>query len=166
MSETETQPAGQDQQQAPKGMTINAQFLRDLSFENPNAPMSFMAMQQSPEISVDMNVRHRSIQGRTHESVLKVSASAKTGETTAFVVECEYAGIVTFGDDISDDNIEALLVVEVPRLLFPFARQVVTEAVQGGGFPPLLINPIDFRIFLAKKKAADAAAAQAGDAVN
>ena len=162
MSETETngtdqtaagqgQSQAQDQKTGVSGIVVNAQYLRDLSFENPNAPQSITMMQQNPpQIAIDMNVRHRQLEGRTYESVLTIKASAKAGENTIFVVECDYAGVVTLGDEIPEEAIHPVLVVEVSRLVFPFARKVISDSVQEGGFPPLLVNPIDFRQLLQK----------------
>ena len=133
------------------GIVVNAQYLRDLSFENPNAPQSMTLMQQKqPQIAIDMNVRHRPLEGRTYESVLTIKASAKSDDTVLFMVECDYAAVVTLGDEIPDEAIHPVLVVEVSRLVFPFARKVVADAIQEGGFPPLLVNPIDFRQLLQK----------------
>lgn len=138
----------------PKGLVLNMQFLRDFSFENPNAPNSLISMQQKqPEINVDMNVRHRPLDGRTYEAVLTIKGEAKNEDMALFVVECDYGAVVTFGTDVPDEQIETLLVVEVPRLIFPYARKIVADGVQDGGFPPLLVNPIDFRLLLAQKQA-------------
>jgi len=149
-NETNDQPAATNV--APgTGIVINAQYLRDLSFENPNAPQSMTLMQQKqPKIAIDMNVRHRALEGRTYESVLTIKANAKSDETVLFVVECDYAAVVTLGEEIPDEAIHPVLVVEVSRLVFPFARKIVSDSIQEGGFPPLLVNPIDFRQLLQK----------------
>ncbi|MGB0843195.1 MAG: protein-export chaperone SecB [Alphaproteobacteria bacterium] len=153
MSETETNGTteAEGQKTGVSGIVVNAQYLRDLSFENPNAPQSITMMQQNPpQIAIDMNVRHRQLEGRTYESVLTIKASAKSEENVIFLVECDYAGVVTLGDEIPDEAIHPVLVVEVSRLVFPFARKVISDSVQEGGFPPLLVNPIDFRQLLQK----------------
>lgn len=142
--------AAQTEAQGP-AIVVNAQYLRDLSFENPNAPASMSLMQQAqPEIGIDMNVRHRPLEGRTYESVLKIQANAKSGDTVLFMVECDYAAVVTLGEEVPEEAVHPILVVEVSRLIFPFARKIVSDAVQEGGFPPLMLNPIDFRQLLAK----------------
>lgn len=154
MAENENNGQASTPAQGATGIVINAQYLRDLSFENPNAPQSMPLMQQKqPQISIDMNVRHRQLEGRTYESVLTIKANAKSDDVALFLVECDYAAVVTLGDEVPDEAIHPVLVVEVSRLVFPFARKVISDAVQEGGFPPLLVNPIDFRQLLQRNPA-------------
>jgi preprotein translocase subunit SecB len=159
----ENQPAA-DQQQF-EGLMINAQYLRDFSFENPNAPASLGNAGKQPDINVDVNVASRQLAERSHEVVLKISATAKREDQTAFIVEVEYGAVATLGKDIPETGIQIALLVEVPRIIFPYARKVLADGTQEGGFPPLLINPIDFRALLLQKQA-QAQAAKGSETVN
>jgi preprotein translocase subunit SecB len=132
-----------DQPQAQFPITVNAQYIKDFSFENPSAPRSLVNTGKPPNVEVNINVEARPIADDSYEVALKVSASAKTDELTAFVVELSYACIMTL-NGFSEDQIQPVLMIEGPRLLFPFARQIIADATREGGFPPLLINPIDF----------------------
>ena len=124
-------------------ITVNAQYIKDFSFENPSAPRSLVNTGKPPNVEVNINVEARPVADDTFEVALKVNASAKTEEFTAFVVDLTYACIITLSG-FSEEQIQPVLMIEGPRLLFPFARQIVAEATREGGFPPLLINPIDF----------------------
>ena len=86
--------------------------------------------------------------------MLSVDVSAKVGDRTAFLIEVQFAGIVTIGDKVEDEHVDPLLRVEAPRFLFPFARNVLADVTRQGGFPPLLINPIDFAQMYLKERAA------------
>lgn len=132
-----TNPAGQFP------ITVNAQYIKDFSFENPNAPRSLMTGAKPPNVEVNINVEARPLADDTYEVTLKVNAEAKTEEFSCFVVELAYAAIMTL-KGFNEDQIQPVLMIEGPRLLFPFARQIVADATREGGFPPLLINPIDF----------------------
>lgn len=124
-------------------ITVNAQYIKDFSFENPSAPRSLVNTGKAPNVEVNINVEARPLADDTFEVALKVSASAKTEELTAFVVDLTYACIMTL-NGFKEEQIQPVLMIEGPRLLFPFARQIVADATREGGFPPLLINPIDF----------------------
>lgn len=124
-------------------ITVNAQYIKDFSFENPNAPRSLVNTGKPPNVEVNINVEARPVSDDSYEVALKVSASAKTEEFTAFVVELTYACIMTL-NGFTEEQVQPVLMIEGPRLLFPFARQIIADATREGGFPPLLINPIDF----------------------
>ena len=124
-------------------VAINTQYIKDLSFENPNAPRIY-AQREGHRIEVGVEVRAVHLQDRHYEVQLGIKATAEVKETTAFIVELDFAALVTVGETVAADEIEALLSVEVPRYLFPFARGVVAEVTRDGGYPPLLINPVDF----------------------
>lgn len=136
MNET-TSPTGQFP------ITINAQYIKDFSFENPNAPRSLMTGGKPPNVEVNINVEARPLADDTFEVTLKVNAEAKTEEFSCFVVELAYACIITL-QGFNEEQIQPVLMIEGPRLLFPFARQIIADTTREGGFPPLLINPIDF----------------------
>lgn len=124
-------------------ITVNAQYIKDLSFENPNAPNSLVNTGKAPDVDVNINVEAKKLSDTSFEVCLKINASAKTEEGAAFVVELSYACVMTL-NGVPEDQLQPVLMIEGPRLLFPFARQIVADATRDGGFPPLLINPIDF----------------------
>lgn len=139
--------AGTSQQEGTEPQVgILAQYLKDLSFENPSAPQSFQGMAQAkPDIEVNVNLNARRVGEEGYEVVLNITAKAtlKDQDVTAFVVEISYAGL--FGvRNLPEENLEPFLLIECPRLLFPFARRVIADATRDGGFPPLLLEPIDF----------------------
>jgi preprotein translocase subunit SecB len=122
---------------------ILAQYVKDLSFENPNAPAS-LQMQGQPKIEINVNVNARAGAQSTYEVELKIEATARGDEDRlAFQVELLYAGLFRL-TGAPPEAIEPFLIVEAPRILFPFARRVVADAVRDGGFPPLMLDPIDF----------------------
>ncbi len=122
---------------------ILAQYVKDLSFENPNAPQS-LQMQGQPRIDINVNVNVRSGGQDVYEVELKISASARApDDKLGFQVELVYAGLFRL-TGAPAEAVEPFLLVEAPRILFPFARRVVADAVRDGGFPPLMLDPIDF----------------------
>lgn len=119
-----------------------SQYVKDLSFENPNAPAVFQ-WQGQPQIDVQFNIGANQVGDDAHEVVLKVEVKATSADKTAFQVELSYAGL--FGiRNVPDDQLKPFLLAEGPRLIFPFARRVLADAVRDGGFPPLMLDPIDF----------------------
>jgi preprotein translocase subunit SecB len=142
---------------------INMQYVKDLSFENPRAPQVFTANQGAPQVQVNVDVGARQVGENVYEITLVLNAEAKNGEETVFVVELTYAGVFTV-PPLPQEQLRPLLLIECPRLLFPFARQIVADAVRDGGFPPLLIDPIDF-VGLYRQKAMEAQQAQDGQGV-
>ncbi len=119
-----------------------SQYIKDLSVENPKAPESFQWTEQ-PQIDVQFNIGARKVNDEISEIELKVSASAKTSQGTAYIVELAYCGLVGMRN-MSDEQMHAFTYAEAPRILFPFARRVIADAVRDAGFPPLLLDPIDF----------------------
>lgn len=123
-------------------VAILTQYVKDLSFENPNAPASLQTEGQ-PQIDVNVGVNARRANETTFEVELKITATAKVGEMTSFVVDLLYAGL--FGlQHVPEEALEPFLIIEAPRILFPFARRIVADSVRDGGFPPLMLDPIDF----------------------
>ncbi len=119
-----------------------SQYVKDLSFENPNAPAVYQN-EQAPEINVQFDIAAAQVADEVREVTLKVEIRAERDGQVAFIVELAYAGL--FGlRNIPDDALQPFLLGEGPRLLFPFARRIVADAVRDGGFPPLLLEPIDF----------------------
>ncbi|MFN3590736.1 MAG: protein-export chaperone SecB [Thermaurantiacus sp.] len=122
---------------------ILAQYVKDLSFENPNAPQS-LQMQAQPKIEINVNVNARAGGEDLYEVELRIQANAKGDEDRiAFAIELLYAGLFRLAG-APQEAIEPFLIVEAPRILFPFARRVIADAVRDGGFPPLMLEPIDF----------------------
>lgn len=141
---------------------VISQYVKDLSFENPNAPAVYQ-WQGKPQIDVEFNIGAQKLGDDLHEVALKIDISAKSGEQTAFQVELLYAGL--FGlRNIPEEQLQPFLLAEAPRLLFPFARQIVTQTVQDGGFPPLLLDPIDFASLYMQRAAQEEAQASGGTA--
>ncbi|WP_421725345.1 protein-export chaperone SecB [Bauldia sp.] len=166
------QPAGNDQQRpaqqsAPQNLGVLAQYIKDMSFESPGAPQSLRERGTAPTINITINVEPGQVTDNEVEVELKVDVKATTGDdnTILFAIELVYAGLFRL-TNIPKEAVQPILRVECPRLLFPFARQIIAEASRNGGFPPLLIDPIDFlalfRQRLAQAQQA-AAAAQSGE---
>ena len=131
---------------------IRTQYVKDQSFENPNAPEVYAMMaQEQPNLDISIDVTPTRLQERTFEVTLSLRADAKIGETSAFVSELDYAGVVTIGEEVEEDTMHHLLMVETPQYLFPFARAILAGATRDGGFPPLVVNPIDFSQLKAKE---------------
>ena len=121
---------------------VISQYVKDLSFENPNAPAVYQ-WQGQPQIDVQFNIGAQKLGDDIHEVALKIEIGAKSDGRTAFQVELVYAGL--FGiRNVPEEQLQPFLLAEAPRILFPFARRVVADTVQDGGFPPLLLDPIDF----------------------
>jgi preprotein translocase subunit SecB len=131
-----------------------AQYTKDFSFENPNAPRSLAPQQAQPEIGIQVNVGANQIGETDFEVELKLEGSAKIGNDTLFAFDLSYCGIFR-ALNIPADQLHAVIMIECPRLLFPFARQIVADAVRNGGFPPLYIDPVDFAT-LYRQRAAEA----------
>jgi len=119
-----------------------SQYVKDLSVENPKAPESFQ-WQGQPELDVQFNIGARVINDEITEVELKVSATAKTAQGPAYIVELAFCGLVGMRN-MADEQKHAFTYAEAPRLLFPFARRVIADAVRDAGFAPLLLDPIDF----------------------
>lgn len=144
-------------------MTIHSQYVRDLSFESPNTPAVLGDLKDSPEIQISLDSAARRFKERVFEIVLKLKVSSTIGGKTGFIAELEYAGLISIGEEIPEERLEQLLMVDAPTQLFPFARQIIADATRNGGFPPLLVNPIDFNVLLQQKKAQQAQDAAKGD---
>jgi preprotein translocase subunit SecB len=133
-------PAGAAGQQS---IGVIAQYVKDLSFESPGAPQSIRARAQAPTINIGVNVQSRPVAEGGLEVELKIEAHARDGENVLFAIELVYGGLFRL-TNVPPENVMPIAMIECPRLLFPFARQIVADASRNGGFPPLLIDPIDF----------------------
>ncbi|WP_347303091.1 protein-export chaperone SecB [Croceibacterium sp. TMG7-5b_MA50] len=118
------------------------QYVKDLSVENPRAPESYQ-WQEQPQLDVQFNIGARKINDEFTEVELKITTAAKTSQGTAYLVELAYCGLVGMRN-MNDDQRHAFSYAEAPRILFPFARRVIADAVRDAGYPPLLLDPIDF----------------------
>lgn len=143
MSDTQSTGAGEAQQQPP--IVINGQYIKDLSFESPNSPGIFQDLQTTqPEMQISVNVAHAKLDGadNAYEVVLEFNAQMKLGDKVGFICELKYSGLFTL--NIPEEHIQAFLLIECPRMLFPYARQIISDSTQQGGFVPLWLQPIDF----------------------
>lgn len=143
---------------------VIAQYVKDLSFENPNAPAVYQWKTQ-PQMDVQFNIGASNVGQDVHEVALKIDITAKAEEGTAFQIELVYAGLFAL-KNIPEEQMQPFLLAEAPRLLFPFARRIISEATVDAGFPPLLLDPIDFAGLYMQRAAqqqAEASGGQAGD---
>ena len=141
---SDQQTNGQDQEATTSlPMHVLAQYVKDLSFENPNAPQSLLPGQPQPQVNIGVDVQVQPMGEDVYEVVLKLHCEAKQAEATAFLVEVAYGGLFQL-PGLPQEHHRPVLLIEAPRMLFPFARAIVAGCTQDGGFPPLMINPIDF----------------------
>lgn len=146
--ETETKKNEQQDDKVPNSpIIIHAQYTKDLSFENPHAPQSFRGQGGNPEMDMNIEIEVQKIEDEENdhlfEVTLKVDASAKRGEQTLFLIELSYAALVTL--NVEEKLQHPMLFVEVPHTIFPYARQIIADSTQSGGYIPLLLNPVDFK---------------------
>ena len=138
---TDTSPNGSAAESP--SLNILAQYIKDLSFENPGAPRSLQARDKAPAININVNVNANPLSDSEFDVILTLSADAKDGDKTLFHTELAYGGVFRV-TGFPQEHMLPLLFIECPRLLFPFARQIIADATRNGGFPPLMIDPIDF----------------------
>jgi preprotein translocase subunit SecB len=124
-------------------LNVMTQYTKDFSFENPNAPRSLTPPPQQPAINIQINVNVKGLGENDYEVELKIEGKADSAGNVLFGFDLTYAGVFRI-QNVAQENIHPLVMIECPRLLFPFAREIVATAVRDGGFPPLLIDPIDF----------------------
>jgi preprotein translocase subunit SecB len=134
-------------------LVINAQYVKDLSFENPRAPQSLLQQTAPPDVQINVDVKAGTLAPDIYEVILTLRADAKQGADNMFVVELIYGAVVTLANTSPDDVPQALM-VETPRQMFPFARAILAEVTRDGGFTPLLLNPIDFQEIYARRASA------------
>ena len=154
----QTDEAAKQDAMADIRLLVHRHYIKDLSVENPNAPEIFTKREQ-PQVKVQLDVNASRLQERIFEVVLATKVDATVEDKAAFIVELDFAALIKVGDKVPDAEIEQILAVEVPQLLFPFARNIVADVTRDGGYPPLLINPVDFAS-LRRQKVAAAQAAQ------
>jgi preprotein translocase subunit SecB len=123
-------------------LSVLAQYVKDFSFENPNAPQSLMPGQQ-PQIGIQINVDARPLADSDVEVSLRLEGKAEHQGNIMFAFELTFAGVFRV-QNVPQESLNAIVLIECPRLLFPFAREIIANAVRNGGFPPLLLDPFDF----------------------
>jgi preprotein translocase subunit SecB len=167
MSDT---PAAQPQTAAPPPpLVINIQYIKDLSFEVPGAPQVYTSLRAAPRVDINLDVQARRVQEgqNVFEVTLAIRAEAHESTTNGgnppgqrlFLAELSYSGVFTL-NNVPENTVEPVLLVECPRILFPFARNILSDVTRDGGFPPVLLQPIDFlALWQARRQQAAAAAA-------
>ncbi|QDZ01849.1 protein-export chaperone SecB [Nitratireductor mangrovi] len=144
---------------AQPSLNVLAQYVKDLSFESPGAPNSLRGREQAPNININVNVNANSLTDNEYDVNLMLSAKASHGESVLFNVELAYGGVFRVAG-FPKEHVLPVLFIECPRLLFPFARQIIADATRNGGFPPLMLDPIDFAQIFQKKVAEEQAKAK------
>lgn len=135
---------------AAPSINVLVQYTKDFSFENPNAPNSLRPRENSPNITININVNANALSQSDFEVVLRLEAKAAEGDDVIFNAELLYAGIFRL-QNVAKEAVHPALLIECPRMLFPFARQIIADATRNGGFPPLMIDPVDFtRLYQSK----------------
>ena len=156
MSETTTAPQPAGDQPVTPPLVVNIQYVKDLSFEVPGAPQIFSQLRAQPQVNINLDVQARRvhegqnvfevsimIRAEAHEAQTTGNGQSAAVPPTVFVAELTYAGVFTLSG-LPDNAIEPVLLVECPRILFPFARNILSDVTRDGGFPPVLLQPIDF----------------------
>ncbi len=156
MSETTPSPQPGTQAQPQQPLVVNIQYVKDLSFEVPGAPQVFTQLRSQPQVNINLDVQARRVQegqnvfevaimirAEAHDTTAQANGQAAAVPPTVFVAELTYAGVFTL-NGMPDNAIEPILLVECPRILFPFARNILSDVTRDGGFPPVLLQPIDF----------------------
>lgn len=132
-------------------VTITGQYIKDFSFENPNAPQIYASALTAPDILMNVNIQTRGVDVNAYEVLLSLKIEAKLQGKIAFISELIYGGTFTL-PEMPEEQMRLFLLVEAPRLLFPFARSILMAAIRDGGFPQVMVNPVDFySLYVANK---------------
>ena len=130
-----------------KQLTVSVQYIKDLSFENPNSPESLSNIDNTPSINVNINVYAKPLKENVYEVSLSINGKAEKKDLKVFEIELVYAGVFTLPNlKLDDEEIKRKILIEAPQLLFPYARSVVSDVTRDGGFMPLIIQPMDFEL--------------------
>ena len=143
MSTTNGGPAEEPTLEAQPQLNVVAQYIKDFSFENPNAPRALAPSGQQPQIGIQIKVDASPLSDTDVEVSLKLEGKAEMAGSLMFAFDLTYAGVFRIRN-VPQESMNALVLIECPRLLFPFAREIVATTVRNGGFPPLLLDPVDF----------------------
>lgn len=142
-------------QQAPnlaQSFVVKGQYIKDLSFENPHAPQSLLAASARPAIDVNVDLKAQKLQDNVYEMTLHIAARAVAEGNSLFLVDLAYAGIFQI-TNVPAEHVEPLILIDCPFVLFPFARRVIADVTRDGGFPPLMLDPIDFHALYVQNRA-------------
>lgn len=132
---------------------IHDQYVKDISFENPNYLIKYTEKDKQPEVSVNVETHVVKLNDDNYEVAMTITAKSLIEDKTVFVLELTYAALISVAKDLKQDVLEPVLLVHCPFLMFPFAREIVATVTRAGGYPPLMIDPIDFaNLYLEKKK--------------
>jgi preprotein translocase subunit SecB len=164
MSDKTEEPKEEEAAAALPPIQINAQYIKDLSFEAPGTPGIFSKLQkESPDVTINVDVNAHPVQDKMFEVQLHIRATCEVAKEMAFISELVYGGIFTI--NVPDEHLQPMLLIECPRLLFPFARNIIADTTRDGGFPPLMMAPVDFvAMFQNQAKAAAEATEGEGEA--
>lgn len=122
---------------------LRAQYIKDLSFENPRAPASLFSLREPPQMDVSVNLGAQRLEENVYEVAIQIGVRATSEKTTVFLSDLVYAGVVEV-QNIPDDALEPTLFIQAAQLIYPFARRVVADVTRDGGFPPVALEPLDF----------------------
>ena len=147
----------------PQQLIVNAQYIKDFSFENPRAPQSLVQPTTQPSVDINVDVKAQNLGPEVFEVILTINVSARAQDEPVFLVELAYGTVVTV-KNAPAEILAQLILVETPRIAFPFARAIIENATRDGGFPPLMINPIDFAELLHRQQAENQAISSPGGA--
>lgn len=129
-------------QEGQPAIMINTQYIKDLSLEIPHAPQIFKEINSAPEIQINVEVGYQSLEKNFYNVELKINMDGDVNHQKLFILELTYSAVVAL--NVPTEHLEPVLMIEIPRLIFPFARNVITNCLVEGGLPPFMINPIDF----------------------
>jgi len=159
--QTDMPPAASGEAQQ---LIINAQYVKDFSFENPRAPQSLIQPTTQPSVDINVDVKAQNLAPDVFEVILTINATARAQEEPVFLVELAYGTVVTVKNTPAE-MLAPLILIETPRIVFPFARAIIANATRDGGFPPLMINPIDFAELLQRHQAEAQATSSPSNAI-
>ncbi|MFN7037949.1 MAG: protein-export chaperone SecB [Alphaproteobacteria bacterium] len=143
-----------DNQNSSGQVTIIAQYIKDKSFENPNAPVNLTALKTQPAIELNLDLSAKALSENNYEVAMQIKAKAASEDKVLFLVDLTYAGLFLL-DNIPEEHKEFILLVQCPSIIFPFARRIIADDTRDGGFQPLMIDPVDFSVLYARKKQQD-----------
>lgn len=144
MAKKKPNSASTQNQSAQAPLIVNAQYVKDLSFENPSPLLNITGNEEKPSIAIQIEAQAHNLADRSFEVVLRIRVDAKRKEVQVFLLDLEYAGAFTIGNEVPEEYLRPILMIECPRILFPFARNVIAATTQEGGYPALLLTPVDF----------------------
>ena len=130
---------------------VNAQYIKDLSFENPKAPYSLLGSEK-PEVDVSIDIGAHNIQEETYEVVLAIQVKSVVKEDVQYLIDLKYAGVFTLDKDMSNEEREKVIFIQCPTIIFPYARRVISDISRDGGYLPLYISPVDFMTLYSNNK--------------